>query len=595
MADNDEKKTPGVKKRTKNDRQEEQADSNGATEEDGVARAPEAPTTAPNAPKPKQDASSRSRRVVDPTAQSDDEDAADETDETDDANEGDDTEEAPQPTGMQFGDTDATMDDFAAMLDGDGGGGMPTRQRFEIGDAVDGEIVEIGKRYIFVDIGQPDEAMADRALFEDEERQLDMDVGDEHQFYVIGFEDGVQLGPELGSGDNSMEAVERAYQSGAPISGTVTATNKGGFEVRVAGVDAFCPISQIELGYTEEPEVHVGNSYQFQVSEIDDDGRTVVLSRTELLEEERARRREKTLENLEVGQQVDGVVTRVADFGAFVDIGGIEGLVHVSEMSHVYFDNPSEVVSTGDNVTVEILDIEEIDDESNPLRISLSMKEAEDDPWLAVNEQFAVGETVMGNIVRLAPFGAFVELVPGVEGLVHVSEMSRTKHVATPRDVVDVGDTVQVEIQDIDLMNKRISLSMAATEDDPWNDITDRYAPGMNVKGTVANIEDFGVFVDLEDGVTALLPRSEMNLPSEVTPHRKFDRGESIEARVLNIEPERQRMALSLKSAEDIGAGGQPPPEKSKSSGPSSYQDSESSGGSLGTLGDLLKAKKDDD
>ena len=570
----------GVRKRDKSASASPEPQPEQPEEEDGVVRAPQAPTTAPMPSTPSEEESDSSASG----------DSTSEQDSSDDSG---------GSQGFQFGDNEATMDDFAAMLDGDGGE-VPERRRFEIGDSVSGKVVEIGSRYIFVDIGRPDEAMLARGRYEDEEGNLEIAVGDEDVFYVVGFDGGVEIAPELGGGDNAMQAIESAYQSGAPVSGTVVATNKGGFEVEIGGVRAFCPMSQIELGYTEDPEIHVEKEYQFGVSEIDDDGRSVVLSRRQLLEEEQAERREQTMKNLEVGDTVEGLVTRVADFGAFVDIGGIEGLVHVSELSHVYFDNPSEAVQVGDNVTAEVLEIEDKDadsDDGSPLRISLSMKEAEDDPWLEVNEQFAMGEETMGTVVRLAPFGAFVELLPGVEGLVHVSEMSRTEHVSTPDEVVDVGDEVQVEIQDIDIMNKRVSLSMAAAEDDPWNEVNENYARGLEVTGVVANTEDFGVFVDLDDGITALLPVSEMNLPSEVTPHRKFSRGEEITARVLNVEPERQRMALTLKSAADIGPDSGKSDSGDQSSGPSSYTDD--GGGSkkkqtLGTLGDLINAKKDD-
>ena len=598
-----EPKKPGVKKREIPAKDA----TSGPAEEDGVVRAPKAPTKAPNAPQKGQKSSGGGRRVVDPKKaaakarkkreeQKKKEKEARRT--TKEESGGSEETAAQESMGVRFGDADATMDDFAAMLDGDGAGaGVPERHRFDIGDTVEGTVVSIGERYVFIDIGRPDEGIADRAQYEDEEGNLELEMGDTRQFYVIGFHDGVELGKELGGGDNSMAAVETAYGSGVPISGRVTGTNKGGFEVNVAGVQAFCPISQIELGFTEDPEIHVGNSYPFEVQEIKDDGRSVVVSRTAILEKEQAARRKETLADLNVGDEVDGVITRVADFGAFVDIGGIEGLVHVSELSHTYFDNPSDLVKVGDNVTVHVLSIEEqAASDGAPLRIGLSMKEAQPDPWMEVNDQFAIGETVMGTIVRLAPFGAFVELMPGVEGLVHVSEISRTEHVATPDDFVEVNEKVQVEIQDIDLMRKRISLSMAAAQDDPWKKVGERFSIGMEVTGTVSNTEDFGAFIELGEGITALLPRSEMNLPAEVTPHRKYQRAQEVTARVLNIEPERRRMALTLREASDIGEDANDAKKPKKPSGPSSYSDDTGTKkGTLGTLGDLLKARNDED
>ncbi|MFB6262981.1 MAG: S1 RNA-binding domain-containing protein, partial [Bradymonadaceae bacterium] len=218
-------------------------------------------------------------------------------------------------------------------------------------------------------------------------------------------------------------------------------------------------------------------------------------------------------------------------------------------------------------------------------RIGLSRKATETDPWEVVNEQFAVGETVEGTVVRNAPFGAFVELAPGVEGLVHVSEMSWTEHVRTPDEVVEPGDVVNVEIQDIDIRKKRISLSMKAAEGDPWEEVTDHYAPGMQVEGEVENIEDFGVFVRLPTGITALMPRSEMNLPNGVMPHRRFTEGEQVAAEVLNIDPGEREMALTIpRDEQDDAVESNEEPDQE----PTPQTDHAGDGGSFGTLGDQI-------
>lgn len=599
---------PGLKKRPQ--QAASKPTKEGLKPEEEVVRAPQAPTTAPNAPRgDAPQGASRGRRVVDPKkeaqraiqakkkrqkeAQKSSGEAPKRPRRAEQAKKAGPAPQAEQVQGLQFGDMGATMDDFAAMLAGEESA-QPRRQRFEIGDTVEGTVVSIGSRFIFIDLGGPTEGVADRAQYLDEEGELTLKPGERTEFYVIGFEGGVQLGREISAGHSALEAIETAHAAGLPISGRVTGTNKGGFEVNINGVEAFCPISQIELGFTEDPEIHVGNTYTFEVTEVREGGRTIVVSRTALLERQRAEQREKTLASLEVDAQIEGVVSRVTDFGAFVDLGGIEGLVHVSELSHIYFDKPTDVVNEGDQVTVQILSIEEDERRPGDLRISLSMKEAQPDPWTTVNDQFAVGETVQGKVVRIAPFGAFVEIAPGIEGLVHVSEMSWKKHVATPRDVVELDQQVQVQIQDIDLMRRRISLSMKAAEEDPWEQATNRFAVAMEVTGTVAKTEDFGAFIDLGDGITALLPRSEMNLPKDVTPHRLFSAGQEVTARVLNIEPVRRRMALTLKEASQIDRGAQPKASPESPRGPRSYQDEElSSKGSFGTLGDLLRAKKD--
>jgi small subunit ribosomal protein S1 len=485
--------------------------------------------------------------------------------------------------GMRFADTSATMEDFAALFEAQADA-VPARRSFDIGDRVEGEIISIGPRYLFVDLGGRVEGSADVDHYRDEEGQIELEVGQRATFYVLSLKGGIHLGKELARTEGGIEAIETAFESGIPVKGRVLSTNKGGYEVEIHNVRAFCPISQIDLAFTEDPAVHVGQTYAFRVTEVREGGRTVVVSRAAVLREEQEVARKELLANLREGDRLKGKVSRVTDYGAFVDIGGIDGLVHVSELSHVFFDRPTDVVREGDEVETIVLKIED-QGGSKPLRIGLSIKAAESDPWMAANEKFAVGQKVMGTVVRLMNFGAFVEIDRGLEGLVHVSEMSWDRHVATPSSVVSVGDEVQVEIQDIDILRKRISLSMKGSENDPWRTIEDRYVVGMEVRGTVEKIEDFGAFVTLGKGITALLPKSEMSLEREAVVQRRFSPGMEVTARVLSIEPTRRRMALTLKAAEDIPAeaGG------AKESPATSYQDTGSKG--FGTLGDLLKKK----
>ena len=486
------------------------------------------------------------------------------------------------------GDTEsATTDDFAALFEGEGG--VPQKQSYSSGDRVEGAVLEIGDQHIFVELDPQTEGIAKRREFEDDEGELELDVGDRHEFYVTHVtEDEVHLGEQLSGDQGSLDAIKEAYESGIPVEGKVTGTNKGGFEVKIHGIDAFCPISEIELGYTEEKDVHVGAKYRFRVTEVRDGGRTVVVSRAQILREERAEQAEKTLESLEEGAVVEGVVTRTTGFGAFVDLGGVEGLVHISELGHSHFDHPDEVVSEGETLEVEVLDIQAggDGDSDKETRISLSKKATEKDPWEIVNEEFAVGENVEGTVVRNAPFGSFVEIAPGVEGLVHVSEMSWTEHVRTPDDIVEPGDKILVQVQDIDIPRKRVSLSIKAAEGDPWDDVDERYSPGMEVQGTVENIEDFGTFVKLPSGITALIPRSEMSLPNGVTPHRKFNQGEEVTAIVLNIDPAERKMALTMGGEESEGAEGEEQDEREASPAPATTGGDE--GGGFGTLGDMI-------
>ncbi|MFP4601104.1 MAG: S1 RNA-binding domain-containing protein [Persicimonas sp.] len=494
---------------------------------------------------------------------------------------------------------DVSTADFEALLAGTEGASAPQVADVEAGDRIKGCVAAIGEKFIFVEFGSSkSEGYASRDDFLNEEGELEVEMGDEHEFYVLGTRGNeIQLGKNLSGREGAMEAIRTAHATGVPIEGRVDATNKGGFEVMIGGVRAFCPVSQIELGYTEEPDGHVGQTYRFRVEQVAEGGKNVVVSRSALLEEERKAQREDTLDSLEEGQVVKGLVTRVVDFGAFIDIGGVEGLAHVSELAHGFFDKPTDVVSPGDEVEVKILNIDRKDGD---LRIGLSIKETQGDPWEDVNKKFSVGDQVEGEVVRLAPFGAFVEVSPGIDGLVHVSEMSWKEHVKHPQDVLSPGETIMVEIQDIDQVRQRMSLSMKAVEGDPWDSAAERYAQAMEVTGTVENIEDFGVFVRLDSGITALIPRSEMDLPSGVTPHRKYTEGEQATARVLDVNPGERKMALTEKSAEDIqtsgdtGASKKSKKPKKSSGGGQTYTDTDSGGG-FGTLGDLLGDKLDED
>lgn len=473
---------------------------------------------------------------------------------------------------------DGSLSDFEAMLAESAGAPAPTR--VEIGDKIEGLVTSVGQKWIYVDLGEGREGVARTSDFVGDDGEPTLAAGARRDFFVLGLKEGtITLGDQLSTRESAMDAIETAAESGVPLNGRVADKNKGGFEIDLGGVMAFCPISQIELGFTDDPDVHLGRSYQFRVMEVREGGRSIVVSRAELLREQQARAAEKTLEQIQPGMVVDGEITRLADFGAFVDIGGVEGLVHISELGFSHIDHPSEVVKQGQTIKVKVLNM---DRDDRGLRIGLSMKETMEDPWEAAMTQVYAGAKLSGTINRLEPFGAFVEVAPHVEGLVHVSEMSWEKHVKRPGDIVSVGQVVAVEVLDVDLPRRRISLSMKAAAGDPWSNVTERYAVGQEVTGTVENIEDFGVFVGLGNGITALLPRSEMGLSGSATPHAMFSRDDSVTARVLSIEAARRRMSLSLKSAEDVA--------DDAGAGPRSYSDAGGSTG-LGTLGDLLKDK----
>lgn len=509
---------------------------------------------------------------------------------------------ARKPAPQTTFEAEVSTQDFAAMFEGgaDASAKVPERRFFDLGEQIEAQITHIDARYIFVDLGTRGEARAPRSQYEDEEGNLEVEVGQTHSFFILKFtREGIEVGKQLDTRQSGLGAIEDAMTTGLPLQGRVTSKNKGGFVVEVGGVEAFCPVSQIDLHNADELDVYLNQTFSFKVLEVRDNGRSVVVSRAAQLREEAAKQREATLAQIEPGAILTGIVRSISDFGAFINLGGVDGLVHISEMSWGNTSKPSDIVTQGESVEVKVLEIEQRPGKNSP-RISLSMKQVQEDPWGTVNERFHTGMQLEGVVVRTAPFGAFVEIAPGIDGLVHVSQMS-WEHVRRAEDVVRVGDSVSVEILDIDLIRQRISLSMKSVQGDPWSKAEEDFPIGAEVEGVVEKIEDFGVFVNLGT-VTALLPRSEMSLGRNETPHTKGRKGATLKARVLSVDTERRRMALTLRDAEDIAQDDRRPARRDDSrSSKRSQRDSsagsqrsysDSPAGSFGTLGDLLKSRK---
>jgi len=362
----------------------------------------------------------------------------------------------------------AILAEFEAGQAATGGGKDP-----EPGTRVSGKILSIGEEAAFVDIGAKSDAMVALAELTDEEGELTVAVGETLEGMVTARDEASGClvlrvrpgGSGLGAGGTelALEEISQAREHGIPIEGMVTEAIKGGVSVDVSGVRAFCPISQLDLRFVEDAATYVGRRLSFRVERFEAAGRggrpNVVLSRRALLEEEEQQRKAEALARLTEGAVVRGTVTSVTSYGAFIDLGGVEGLLHVSEMSHGRIEDPSEILSAGDLVEVKVLSIEEREGEK---RISLSTKALQKDPWEVVEERFPVGEVVGGRVTRLEPYGAFVEVAPGLEGLVHVSELASDRRVAHPRDVVQLGQDVQVRVLNVDPVKRRISLSLAS-------------------------------------------------------------------------------------------------------------------------------------
>jgi small subunit ribosomal protein S1 len=370
-------------------------------------------------------------------------------------------------------------------------------------------------------------------------------VGEEIEVYLESKEDNeglIVLSKDKADKIKVWDQISNAHDSGTPVEGRVAEVVKGGLAVDV-GVRAFLPGSQVDLRPVKNLGAMVGQSIRAKVIKLNRRRGNVVLSRRAVLEEEREEKKKHTLSVLAEGMVLTGTVKNLTDYGAFIDLGGIDGLLHVTDMSWGRVGHPSEIFQIGDQVEVVVL---HFDRETG--RVSLGYKQKSSDPWANVDERYPVGAKVEGRIVSLTNYGAFVELEPGVEGLVHVSEMSWTRRVRHPSKLVNVGDPVEVMVLEVNKATKRISLGMKQVESDPWATIQERYQPGMRVQGKVRNLTDFGAFVELEPGVDGLLHISDMSWTRNIGhPSELLKKGQPIETQILNVDRDNKRISLGLK------------------------------------------------
>lgn len=430
-----------------------------------------------------------------------------------------------------------------------------------VGERVKGKIVSIGESTVFVDFGGRSEGALDAGQIRNADGTFAFKVGDEIEASVASVAEGVTL--TVGKGKSKKEEVDTAFIDAAaaadqPLQGVIKAVNKGGLVIDINGVRGFCPVAQIDLTYVADPSVFVGQHALFKILQWDPEKKSLVVSRRAILQAERDQKAGTTRATLAVGQELDGIVRRLAPFGAFIDLGGVEGLAHVSELSHSRVAHPSDVVKEGDQLRVRVIKIEDLGGPKE--RISLSVKVLAGDPWQTAASQFTEGSTVEGGVVRLTDFGAFVELAPGIDGLIHVSELAHHQ-VAHPRDAVSVGDHVSARVLRVDPAKKRISLSLKALVDAPAREA----APAVNatvgqvVEGTVASVKPYGVFVNLPSlgqRVSGLLPRAEMGgegggrgAQQGGDLSKRFPVGSPVKAEISQID-EQGRIRLSISGAQ---------------------------------------------
>jgi small subunit ribosomal protein S1 len=365
----------------------------------------------------------------------------------------------------------------------------------QVGDRITGTIVSIGRDAVFVDLGAKSEGTLDLEQVMDEDGNVLVEVGQAIEATVLKKDDragSLVLRTRMTRSHRGLEELEQAFANELPVEGVVSATNKGGFEVQIGGLRAFCPVSQIDSKFVEDTEQFVGQRFSFRITKIEGGKRpNIVVSRRAILEEENRERAAQTRETLEVGAVLRGVVSSIKDYGAFIDIGGLEGMVHISELAFGRVNHPSDVLAPGQELEVVVLRIEKTGDPRRPEKIALSVRALDADPWQDAGDRFAPGTRIAGTVVRVQPFGAFVELAPGVEGLVHISELGAGRRVNHPREVVKVGDKVEATVLRVELDKRRIALSLAAAgEQDAAREETEAVASYNNPTQSLGTLGD---------------------------------------------------------------------------------------------------------
>ena len=413
---------------------------------------------------------------------------------------------------------------------------------FKENQIVTGTIVRLSGHTVFVDVGYKSEGMIHLSEFQEPEV---LKPGMELEVLVEALDDGdgmALLSKRKADRIRSWEKIIETYKEGDEVSGAVTRKIKGGLLVDI-GVNAFLPASQVNIRRTEDVGDWIGKEITARIIKIDEERMNIVISRRRLIEEEREKEKAKLLGEIEEGQVREGVVKNIADFGAFVDLGGLDGLLHITDMTWGRINTPSELVKIDDRLQVKVL---KVDKERE--RVALGMKQLTPDPWADIGVKFPVTSTHIGEVVNIMTYGAFVKLEEGVEGLVHISEMSWTRRVNDPREVVSIGDNVEVVILDVNSEKQEISLGMKQTEVNPWELVEANYPPGTIISGRVRNLTNYGAFIELQEGIDGLLHLSDMSWTKKVThPSEVVKKGEEVRCVVLSVDQEKKRIALGLK------------------------------------------------
>ena len=423
-------------------------------------------------------------------------------------------------------------------------------EEIQSGEIVQGEVVAMDDKEVVVNAGLKSEGLVALQEFVDENGEVAVNVGDNVEVAVEAVDDGfgeTRLSRLKALRARAWEELETAYNSDQVVQGVLTGKVKGGFVVDINGIRTFLPGSLVDVRPVRDASYLEGKRLDFKVIKLDRRRNNAVVSRRAVVEEERSAERKALMERLEEGQEVNGIVKNLTDYGAFIDLGGIDGLLHITDMAWKRVNHPSEIVNVGDEITVKIL---KFDRERE--RISLGLKQLTEDPWVDLPRRYPVDSRVWGKVTNITDYGAFVELEEGVEGLVHVSEMDWTNKNVHPSKVVQPGDEVEVMILDIDEERRRISLGMKQCQSNPWEEFAQTHAKGDRVTGVIKSITDFGIFVGLPGGIDGLVHLSDLSWSeSGEEAVRQYQKGEEVEAVVLSVDPERERISLGIKQLSD--------------------------------------------
>jgi len=415
-------------------------------------------------------------------------------------------------------------------------------QNYKEGSIVKGTVLEKRPKEVVIDIGYKSEGIVDLDEFEDPDV---VEQGQEVEVLLerLENEEGmVVLSRQKAAQKQNWDKVVKIFNEGQRLQGRVRKIVKGGLMINV-GVEAFMPASQIDIMPPKNLKEYEDQTIECKIVKVNEDRKNVVVSRREIIEEERAEKRSKLLSQIEKGSVVKGLIKNITDFGAFIDLDGLDGLLHITDISWGRINHPSEQLTVGEEVEVMVLDIDR-----DKERVSLGLKQRYDNPWEKIAENYPVDSKVKGKLTSLVPYGAFVELEPGIEGLIHVSEISWTKRIARPSDVLEAGQEVEAVVTDINLEDQKISLSMRQLEENPWDTIQERYPLNAQVKGIVRNLTAYGAFVELEEGIDGMIHVSDLSWTRKVNhPSEVLKKGDEIEAQVLGIDKQNQRISLGIK------------------------------------------------